>query len=310
MRTAIPLLAVLLASCVAPSSAEVPEDPAEVIRLLGHSHPFRREEGAFRLSIAGGTIPAALEGHPRALAYAEEDTASMRQGLSLALEERDPQKMIWRAYHALRGGCLARPWSRVSDALAQQGFRLIEIYEPHEKSRFVRFMGQPAAWTSAAGDRHDLFFWVRAAKPDGAAWVVREVYVGLVAKFDVPFKQLAATDRYPKGSVLARFFELPELFRLAVVFPHVEEIEFTYGRIRDKETGSVAAGFHVNVGFLMEGKQGGRSVYYTADAGLDPRESKRGRLDWDGFTSSDAVGPLVPRGAGFWGAGGPKPSDD
>lgn len=300
MRAAFLLL---LAACAA--APEPSDDPAEPIALLGHGSSLRREEGAFRLSLAGGTIPDALEGQPRALAYAEDDTSAMRQGISLAIEERDPQKLVWRAYHALRVGCLARPWSRVSDALSRQGFRLIEIFEPHERSKFVRFLAQSAAWTSPAGDRHDLFFWVRSSKN-----VVREVYVGLVVKFEAPFKQLAATERYPRGSVLARFFELPELARLAIVFPVVEEIEFSYGRIRDKAADGAAAGFHVNAGFVMEGKAGGRAIYYTAEAGLDPRETRRGRLDWAGFASSDLIGPLTPRGTGFWGAGGPKPSDD
>jgi hypothetical protein len=291
-------LLLLLGACA--TAPEAPEDPEALIRLLSHSHPLRREEAAFRLSLAGGMIP---EGVP----FAEEDTAAMRQGISAAVEERSPERMVWRAYHALRAGCLARPWSRVSDALSRQGFRLIEIFEPHERSRFVRFMAQPGAWTSAAGDRHDLFFWVRCG---GTPWVVREVYVGLVVRFDAPFKQLVGTDRYPRGSVLARFFELPELARIATVFPNVEELEFSYGRIRDKDADGAAAGFHVNAGFVLEGKAGGRAIYYTAEAGLDPRESRRGRLDWDGFASNDLVGPLTARGTGFWGAGGPKPSDD
>jgi hypothetical protein len=286
----------LLGACA--TAPEAPEDPDALIRLLSHSHPLRREEAAFRLSLAGGTIPEGI-------AFAEEDTAAMRQGISAAVEERSPERMVWRAYHALRAGCLARPWSRVSDALSRQGFRLIEIFEPHERSKFVRFLAQPSAWTSAAGDRHDLFFWVRSSMG-----VVREVYVGLVVKFDAPFKQLVGTDRYPRGSVLARFFELPEISRIATVFPNVEELEFSYGRIRDKDVDGAAAGFHVNAGFVLEGKAGGRAIYYTAEAGLDPRESRRGRLDWDGFVSSDLVGPLTARGAGFWGAGGPKPSDD
>jgi len=295
MRTAWLLL--LLGCATAP---EVPEDPQELIRLLSHSHPLRREEAAFRLSLAGGTIPEGL-------AKAEEDTESMRQEISLAIEERDPQRLVWRAYHGLRVGSLARPWSRVSDALTRQGFRLIEIYEPHERSKYVRFLAQAGAWTNGAGDRHDLFFWVRCG---GKPWTVREVYVGLVVKFEAPFKQLAAVERYPRGSVLARFFELPELAKTAVVFPFVEELEFSYGRIRDKGLDGAAAGFHVNAGFVMEGKAGGRAIYYTAEAGLDPRETQRGRLDWDGFISSDLVGPLTNRGAGFWGSGGSKPSDD
>jgi hypothetical protein len=286
----------LLGACA--SVPDAPEDPDALIRLLSHSHPLRREEAAFRISLTGATIPEGI-------AFAEEDTAAMRQGISAAVEERTPERMVWRAYHALRAGCLARPWGRVSDALSRQGFRLIEIFEPHERSKFVRFLAQPAAWTSAAGDRHDLFFWVRSSMG-----VVREVYVGLVVKFDAPFKQLVGTDRYPRGSVLARFFELPEIARIATVFPNVEELEFSYGRIRDKDVDGAAAGFHVNAGFVMDGKAGGRAIYYTAEAGLDPRESRRGRLDWDGFASSDLVGPLTARGAGFWGAGGPKPSDD
>jgi hypothetical protein len=311
MRTAIAVLAAILVSCAAPGAADLPEDPAEPVRLLGHSNALHREEGAFRLLLAGGTIPGALEGHERALAYAEEDTASIRQGISLALEEDRPERMVWRAYHALRAGCLARAFTRVSEALSRQGFRLTEIYEPDERAKFVRFIAQPAAWTTSAGDRHDLFFWVRSMKPpDDQAWVVREVYVGLVAKFDAPLKQLVSGERYPRGGVLGQFFQLPELARLAVAFPLIEEVELTYGRIRDKDADRAAAGFHVNAGFVLEGKAGGRTIYYTAEAALDPRESRRGRLDWEGWTSSDVIGPLTLRGAGVWGAGGPKPADD
>jgi hypothetical protein len=308
MRSALPLVLVL-ASCAVPAG-DPADDPAAVIDLLGHADALRREEGAFRLSILGRAIPEALEGRERALAYAEEDTLSMREGISRALEERDPERMVWRAYHALRSGCLARDWSRVSEALSRQGFRLIEIFEPHEGSKFVRFLAQPAAYVNAAGDRHDLFFWVRSAKKEGLPWRVGEVYVGLSAKFDAAFRQLAATLRYPRESVLARFLGLPELQKLALVFPVLEEIELSYGRIRGQESEGSAAGFHVNAGFVMEGKAGGRAIHYTAQSGLDPRETRRGMLEWDGFSPSDAVGPLTRRGAGYWGAGGPKPAED
>jgi len=299
----------LLVSCSSPA-VEERDDPEEILELLGRSDSRRREEGAYRLAIAGGTIPDAIQGRANALAFAEEDTASMRQGIARALEEKSPETMVWRAYHALRAGCLAREWSRVSDALSRQGFRLIEIYEPHERAKFVRFVAQTGAYVNAAGDRHDLFFWVQSTKTPDGRWRVREVYVGLRAVFEAPFKQLASTDRYARGGVLARFFELPELQKMAVVFPTLEEIEFTYGRIRDQQTEGAAAGFHVNAGFLMERKAGGRTIYYTAEAGLDPREVGKGKLAWEGFQPSGDVGPLTPRGAGFWGAGGWKPSDD
>jgi hypothetical protein len=302
-------LLILLSACASAPDVPDPREPGEALDLLGHSDIRRREEGAYRLSILGGTIPDAIAGRENALAFAEEDTGSMRQGISRALEERNPQLMVWRAWHALRSGCLARDMGRVSEALSTQGFRLIEIYEPHERAKFVRYVAQPAAWTNPAGDRHDLFFWVQSTRKDDGPWRVREVYVGLRAAFEAPFKQLASTDRYPRGSVLARFFEQPELLKLAIVFPIMEEIEFTYGRIRDKD-GEAAAGFHVNAGFVMEGKAGGRAIYYTAESGLDPRELKRGRLAWEGFVPSEAIGPLTRRGSGFWGSGGLKPSDD
>ena len=60
----------------------------------------------------------------------------------------------------------------------------------------------------------------------------------------------------------------------------------------------------------MAGNAGGRSVYYTAEAGLDPREIERGRLDWAGYLPSNDVGPLTPRGSGIWGAGGLRPVED
>lgn len=299
----------LLVSCVS-TAVEIPDDPAAVLDLLGHSNPLRREEGAFRLLLMGGRIPEALEGSERASAYAEEDLGSIRQGMARALEEREPERLVWRAYHALRGGVMARDWSAVSQALSVQGYRLVEIYEPHEKAKSVRFLAQGSAYVNPGGDRHDLFFWVQSSRQPDGRWIVREVQVGLNAKFEAPFKSLSPAERYPKESVLGRFFALPDLQKTAMVFPLLEEVEFTYGRIRGKEKEGAPAGFHVNAGVAMEARAGGRGIYYTAESGLDPRETLRGRLAWEGFSSSNSIGPLTARPSGYWGSGGPRPAED
>lgn len=303
MRLALPLL--LLASCAAPAPEE---DPFELALYLHHPDPSFREEAAARLSIAGAALSEMVEG--KALARFEQDTDSLRARVAAARAEPDPERMIWRAWHALRLGCLAREGKRVGAALAAQGFRLIEIYEPDDKVKFTRYLVQPAAYVNAAGDRHDLFCWTQAVRRADDTWLVREVYVGLHVAFDAPFKTVAGIERYPRGSVLGRFLELADLGKVALMFPLLEEIEFTYGRIRDKGADGAGAGYHVNAGFVMEGKAGGRSVYYTAEGGLDPRERRGGRLDRDGFTRSEEIGPLVPRGSGIWGAGGLKPARD
>lgn len=295
MRTAI-LLFPILASCAA-VPAEEPPDPAALLRSLEDPDLFRRDEAACRLSILGLEIPAT------------PDTERMREGINRALEERSPEFMLWRAYHVLRAGCLARNWKLVSDALATQEFRLIEIYEPHERTKFVRFLAQPAAYVNRAGDRHDLFFWVQSVRKDDA-WIVREIYVGLNVKFEAPFKQLSMTDRYPKDCVLARFFELEELQTLALVFPTIEEMDITYGRIRRKGESASWAGFHLNAGFVMDKKAGGRSVYYTAKSAIDPPEEAGGKLNWIQHVRAPGAGPLQKQGVGFWGAGSPKPSED
>ena len=295
MRPAIPVLA-LLASCASPSADE-PEDPAALTRQLDHADPLRREEAAHRLSLLGVTVPG------------NDDTLGVGDRLAEALQQRDPQKMVWRAYHLLRLGCLGRDWTRLEGDLPRQGFRLIEIYEPHDRAKFVRYVVRRAAYTNDAGDRHDLFFWIQSIRR-GNSWIVREVYLGLHARFESSFKSLAAVDRYPRESVLARFFALDELQTLATVFPVLEEIELTYGRIRLKDADGAPAGFQVTAGFAMEAKAGGRTVSYTAECGLDPRETRRGRLAWEGFTPVEAVGPLTRRGAGYWCAGMPRPADD
>jgi hypothetical protein len=302
------VLLVGLTSCAGVPSGEALETPAALASLLNHPDPARREEAAARLSIRGTTIAEALGG--KISARAEEDTASLRARIKEALAEPSAERMIRRAFHALRAGCLARDAQRVSAALGGQGFRLIEIYEPDDGLKFTRYLGQPSAYVNDAGDPHDLFCWTQARRRPDFTWIVREVYVGLHAHFDAPFKTISAIARYPRGSVLATFFGLPELQRLAQAFPVLEEIEFTYGRIRDKAMESAASGFHVNAGFVMEGKAGGRSVYYTAECELDPREGRGGTLDWVGFSASDTVGPLTPRGSGIWGAGGLKPVQD
>jgi hypothetical protein len=291
----------LLAGCASADLEEGPDDPARWEALLGSDDPLEREEGAHRLALLGRTVHAPL---------ADRDTASMRERLAESLQVRDPHQILWRAYHILRGGCLGRDWKRISDALAGQRFRLVEIYEPHERVKFVRFMGQPRAYVNLAGDPHDLVFWVQSVRRE-SGWIVREVYVLLHVEFEAPFKTLAARDRYPRGSVLAEFLELPEIRKFAVAYPILEEIELSYGRIRDKETSTVAAGFHVNAGFLTAAdKGGGRGVYYTAEARLDPPTTPRGRLLRDGFAPDGALGPLTPRGASLWGAGGWKPPED
>ncbi|HZE97554.1 MAG TPA: hypothetical protein VE981_11050 [Planctomycetota bacterium] len=307
MPRTVLLLAILLASCGAPPSAPAPAE--DLALLLGHPDPARREEGAARLSIRGITLPEALAGRDAVLSRTEADTDSLRQGIERAAAETTAERLVWRAWHELRLGCLAREWRRIFAALPRQGFRLIEVNEPDERSKFVRYAAS-AAYVNPAGDRHSLFFWVRSCRRDDGSWIVREVYAGLHVPFDGAFKMLAARERYPRASLLGGFFELPDLPKVAAVFPILEELEFTYGRIRDKAGDSAAAGFHVNAGFAMEGKAGGRSLYYTAESGLDPREGRGGVLDWESFTPSETTGPWVPRGSGIWGAGGLKPSSD
>jgi hypothetical protein len=141
---------------------------------------------------------------------------------------------------------------------------------------------------------------------------VREVYVGLHATFDAPYRVVAGEARYPPGTVLARFLEMPEVAKMAAVYPVLEEVEFTYGRIRSQGVDTFPAGFHVNAGFALsgDGKGGGRGIAVVAESGLDPRETPSGRWVWEGFVPSEEVGPLVVRGGSFWGAGGLRPSDD
>jgi hypothetical protein len=308
MKAALPFLLVLASCAGVPPPA--PEDLDLLIDRMAHPEASRREEAAYRLAIAGESIPAVLEGREEALEAAAADTASMRDRISRALQEKTPERQVWLAWHALRLGCLARDWSRIFDALARQGCRLIEIYEPTERVKFVRMMIQTGAYVNDARDRHDLFCWVQSVKRDGAPWRVKEVYVGLHVRFDAAFKALAATPRYPQTLVLQRFLELPDLQKIAQVFPFLEEIEFTYGRIRDRGVDNVPAGFHVNAGFVMEGKAGGRSVYYTSQSNLDPLEQQGGRIDWD----NDSIGTPDPtlklRGSGIWGAGGLRPTED
>ena len=296
MRTFFALW-VALGGCSTPTMREEPDDPAVLRRMLSNADPLRREEAAQRLLRLGVLV----------------DEAADLSFLGRALEERDPQRMVWRAWHAVRVGCLGREWSRVESALQLQGFQLKERYEPDVRwnSKYERYVAKPAAYVNGAGDKHDLFFWVHAVRR-GEPWVVREVYVGLHVTFDAPFKELAERERYPRGSVPARFFGLSEVKKLAAAFPILEEMELTYGRIRDKDAETDPAGFHLNAGFATaaEGKAGGRGIYYTVESGLDPRETKTGRLVWEGFTSSDALGPLAPRGSSVWGAGGLKPSGD
>lgn len=295
-----------LAACGSAELREPPEDPSALAIQLGDADPLRREEAAQRLARLGTAV------HEVAAAETvDPDTEAMGAAVASAVEIDDPERTVWAAWHALRRGCLARDWKRLSGALARQGFRLTEIYEPHERAKFVRFLAKGAAHVDGGGTAHDLFFWVQSVRRGETGWLVREVYVGLHASFEAPYKQVAGRNRYRRGSVLDRFLEMAEVKRLAAVFPVVEELELTYGRIRDKEAVSVPAGFHVNAGFALVGeKGGGRGIAVTVESDLDPRETPGGRFLWDDFAPSGTMGPPVVRGGSFWGAGGLKPSDD
>lgn len=308
MKVALPFLLVL-ASCGGVPAQE-PEDLVLVLHLLGRSDPWLREEAVHRLSISGAAILDVIEDRDVLLRQLEADTASIHERVTQALKENSPERQVWLAWHALRLGCLAREWGGVYDALTKQGFRLVEIYEPDDRVKFVRLVLPWRSYVNEAGDKHDLFCWVQSVKRDGSPYRVREIYAGFLIRYNAAFKTISATRRYAVNGVLQQFLLLPDLQRIAAAFPFLEEIEFTYGRIRDKNADGAAAGFHVNAGFVMDGNAGGRSVYYTAEAGLDPREIERGRLDWTGFTPSGVVGPLTPRGSGIWGAGGLRPVDE
>jgi len=294
------LLGLALAGCSVAPEAEEPDDPQAVAALLSGADPSGREEALQRMARRLQTAAAA------------EDSDALAERVLAALGERDPERMVWRAWHAIRLGCLARDWSAVSAALARQNFRLVEIYEPHERAKYVRFLAKTGAFVDAAGTAHDLFFWVATSRRPEGGWLVREVTVGLHATFDAPFKQVAQRDRYRAGTVLSQFLDLQETKRLAAVYPILEEIELTYGRIREKDAGEVPAGFHVNAGFVLGpgGPGGGRGIAVTCESGLDPKETPGGRLLREGFVPVATLGPMVVRGGSFWGAGGLKPSDD
>lgn len=303
MRATLLVLAGLLASC-AGTPPPPPPDPAT---LFASPDLFRREEGAARLAIQNRTVQEALD--VRALDDADADTDALVSRLDEAADERTPERMVWRAWHVLRCGCLAREWKSLSDSLSRQGLRLEEIYEPHENAKYVRFVAKRSAYINAANDRHNLYFWVLSVRRDDKVWIVREIYAGLQVVFNLRFKSMSAGDRYARGGVLAQFFSMPELSRVAAVFPILEELALTYGRIRDKD-GPAPAGFHINAGFVMDGNKGGRSIYYTAECSLDPLERRGGVLAWEEFTPSEQLGPLMPRGTGVWGAGGLRPTED
>src|SRR5882724_479227 len=162
MRPSGIFLLVCLASCA--GTPPVPESapPAALAALLNHPDPARREEAVARLSIRGSTIAEALEG--KSAPRVDEDSAALRKGVQDAVAETSPERMIRRAWHALRRGCLAREAKRVSAALGAQGFRLIEIYEPNDEVKFTRYLAQASAYVNGAGDRHDLFCWTQAVR--------------------------------------------------------------------------------------------------------------------------------------------------
>lgn len=317
MRRFVLWIAILAGCSSAPPPPPDPkEDLRELAAMLQCDDPLKREEAGYRIARLGLSVDGfEREQGSNGFVPSLMDTASIRNNVERALHEDSPERLLWRAYHAIRVGSLGRLWKTVRDALPDQGFQFTEAYDPRGGTRFARFTARAGGWKDGAGGKHDLFFWIRTSKIGDSfseRWIVKEVIVGLHVSLGVPFKTLAAQERYPQDGVLGRFLELPDMKRLAVVFPVIEEIELTYGRIRVRDAETIPAGFHVNAAFALaaEGKGGGRGVVYTAESGLDPLEMPSGKLLWEGFTPSLALGPLTPRGSSFWGAGGLRPTED
>src|SRR5437016_7927232 len=99
------VLLIVFGGCSTSIRREEPDDPAVLRLMLGDDDPLRREEAAQRLLRLGVRV----------------DEAAKLSSLERALEERDPQRMVWRAWHAVRVACLGREWSRVESALQLQG---------------------------------------------------------------------------------------------------------------------------------------------------------------------------------------------
>ncbi len=300
------------AACTAVPQAP-PEDPATLTAALADPDPERREEALGLLARRGRTAQAWLEEHrPEALALLERDSRSMAAELDgvMATERGSWDRALWRAWHVIRTGCLAREWTALSKALTAQRFQLREIYEPQESGprRYVRFLARRGAFVDASGRRHDLLFWVSLARREGE-WIAREVHVVLHAGIHAPFKDVVERRPYPEGSVLRAFLGQPQLRPIAAVHPTLDEVELSYGRIRVEDGAPAPAGFHVNASFTGAGGIGGRGVTYTVEAAFDPPEGPDGRLLRGGFAPRGALGEFVLRGSSLMG-GGFRPSDD
>lgn len=269
MRNAA-LIAILLASC-----AEAPSRPdRERLAERLAAGPEEADRALAELAAAGATVEEALRTREDELRAWREASESLREGLEAAAKSPSYATMLAESARLLRRACLAREWEALRPALARQGFGWVEMYEPHEHAKSLRFIARREAFVTDRGDRHDLFFWIHVAREGpGAPWGVRHVEAGLHAALNAPFERLAL--RYPAGTVLERFFELPELAKLAEVHPVVEEIELLYDRL------GRGWGYHVNASFVGGGS--GRGVYFTAD------------------DQGGKPGPFHPRASSVWG---------
>ncbi len=126
---------------------------------------------------------------------------------------------------------------------------------------------------------------------------------GFVAAPNLLYAEVLKKHMYPEGSAVDLCLRQPEVVEAAKKYPYLNEIEITYGLIKDRWRSGVPFGFHIQLelGSAPANDQSGQRLFFTIESYLDPVQDWSGQPLQQDFSPSAALGEIRCWGGSEWG---------
>jgi hypothetical protein len=245
-------------------------------------------------------------------------TKATLQEISDAMDKLLKLKAI--SYHRLlREASLLVPsrlqgqdWADVQKLMKQHRFVVEEAWANGAAVNSY-YLVKKGAFGLSKGRSLDLYLFLQAPNlereggPDRPGKIERANVV-LVADLNVPYSQVAAEKRLPKGSVLEVVLRSNDVREIGAVWPILKKVYVHYDYIGNRWEQFNPRGFHVCVEFAASPTKriAGKKMYFYIPSGLDPLESWDGKKRLGGFRSKDALGEIISSGGNEWWYGDEK----
>ncbi len=205
------------------------------------------------------------------------------------------QVLLREMSHVVEPQCVGKPWKNVSNELMRQGLRIIDQWENGDVIN-CHYLIKTNAFRTASKYSFDLYLMLTAGKLDreiptkkpGCIVGAQAVFVSNV---HLPFSELVAQSRFPKGTVLDRVLTLPEIVNNGAKWPLVRRIYLSYGSLSVDRHQYEESGFIVVVEFESAALNNLRSknIKVAVKSGLDPFQLKNVPHHDQSFTPTDSL---------------------